>query len=590
MVFKCPICKRDDFQSEGGLSSHITWKHSGSSDGRGSRPSSGACGRSDDRDIKARVFKCPICKRDDFQNERGLSCHISRMHLSGSDGRGSRPSSGACGRSDDRDVNAMVIKCHICGKDDFKSEGGLSRHITTVHQGSANGKGFRPSSCTNGKTDDGARPKTHTPRHRDHERHNSDRDVVRGVARVQKESFQRGSQDELPFKDGAGGATSKSSPAKYKESTKQSRKTEEPCERPSSSASNLSLSFNAPNFEKFVGMIEGSIVRPREDSKLRTDSINKFIDDLLVVMDRISSDIPIKLFRSGSYYDRTKIDYNDEFDFMFYADIRMEADFTNCPPGYCKIRKGMTVNTDLDPFIDRNGYLVPELYKAHMFDIFEKCRTDSSFRQGRRTQIQDRKPESPAYTLLFDLGISGKPPIDIDLVPAIRIDGWPKPARKIGPSKWIEKSMAERAMQCFHVVTKKFPEAHQDIRLLWRISFSHAEKELILHANMSDNGCRKDVFKILKKIKENMKSKNPTEMDKFCSYHLKMFILRFYDKHRDFSKEKKFDVLKESIKQLAKCVREGAIENYFIPRDNVLQSVPEEERRSVVRELDGLLQ
>lgn len=49
MVFKCPICKRDDFQSEGGLSSHITWKHSGSSDGRGSRPSSGACGRRDDR-------------------------------------------------------------------------------------------------------------------------------------------------------------------------------------------------------------------------------------------------------------------------------------------------------------------------------------------------------------------------------------------------------------------------------------------------------------------------------------------------------------------------------------------------------------
>uniref|UniRef100_A0A8W8MF55 C2H2-type domain-containing protein n=1 Tax=Magallana gigas TaxID=29159 RepID=A0A8W8MF55_MAGGI len=589
MVFKCPICKRDDFQSEGGLSSHITWKHSGSSDGRGSRPSTGGRGRKDDRDIKARVFKCPICKRDDFQNERGLSCHISRMHLSGSDGRGSRPSSGACGRSDDRDVNAMVIKCHICGKDDFKSEGGLSRHITTVHQGSANGKGSRPSSCTNGKRDDGARPKTHTPRHRDHERHNSDRDVVRGVARVQRESPQRGSLDDFPFKDGAGGATWKSSSAKYKESPKQSRKTEEPRERPSSSDLNLSLSFNAPNFEKFVGMIEGSIVRPREDSTLRTDSINKFIDDLLVVMDRIS-DIPIKLMRSGSYYDRTKIDYNDEFDFMFYADIRMEADFTNCPPGYCKIRKGMTVKPDLDPFIDRNGYLVPEKYKAHMFDIFEKCRTDSSFRQGRRTQKQDRKPESPAYTLLFDLGISGKPPIDIDLVPAIKIDGWPKPARKIGPSKWIEKSMAERAMQCFHVVTKKFQEAHQDSRLLWRISFSHAEKELILHANMSDNGCRKDVFKILKRIKENMKSKNPTEMDKFCSYHLKMFILRFYDKHGDFSKERKLDLLKESIKQLAKCVREGTIENYFIPKDNVLQSVPEKERLSVVRELDGLLQ
>lgn len=71
----------------------------------------------------------------------------------------------------------------------------------------------------------------------------------------------------------------------------------------------FSLSFNAPNFEKFVAMIEGSIVRPREDSILRTDSINKFIDDLADVMvGRFG--IPLKLLRSGSYYDRTKVTVN----------------------------------------------------------------------------------------------------------------------------------------------------------------------------------------------------------------------------------------------------------------------------------------
>lgn len=132
--------------------------------------------------------------------------------------------------------------------------------------------------------------------------------------------------------------------------------------------------------------------------------------------------------------------------------------------------------------------------------------------------------------------------------------------------------------------------AHPNIHLLWRVSFSHAEKELILHANQSDNGCRKDVFKILKKIKENIKSKNPNEMDKFCSYHLKMFILDFFDKHSDFSKERKLDLLKKSIKKLAKCVSNGTIKNYFFSRDNVLQSVPEKERGYVVRELEGLLQ
>lgn len=135
---------------------------------------------------------------------------------------------------------------------------------------------------------------------------------------------------------------------------------------------------------------------------------------------------------------------------------------------------------------------------------------------------------------------------------------------------------------------------HPDVCLLWRVSFSHAEKELILHANKSDNGCRKDILKILKKIKEdiktNIKLKTPVEMNKFCSYHLKMFILEFFDKQRNFSKENKYHLVKECIKQLAKCVRNGTIKNYFIPRDNVLQSVPEEERLYVIRELEDLIQ
>nr|XP_034310228.1 cyclic GMP-AMP synthase isoform X3 [Crassostrea gigas] len=543
--------------------------------------------------ISVMVIKCPNCDKNDFKSVRGLNCHISRIHPSSADGRGLRPSTDTRGRRDDKDIVVKDITCPFCDKNDFKSERGLSCHITRMHRSSSDGKGPRPSTGTRDRKDDrdGARPETLTPRHEDHERHNSDRDVVKGIAKVQRDSLQKGSPDNILLKNDAVGAKPESRPAKYKESPKQSRTTEEPHDRPLSSLSNFILSFNAPNFEKFVKMIEGSIVRPREDSTLRTESVNKFIDDLKVVMERIS-DIPLKLLKSGSYYDKTKIDYNNEFDFMFYADIKMEADFTNCPPGYCKIRKGVTVNKDLDPFIDRNGYLVPKLYKSHMFDIFEKCRTDPSFRKGRRTQLQDRKPESPAYTLLFDLGIPDKSPIDIDLVPAIRISGWPKTkdAREIQTGKWIDISTAKKAMECFHVVTKQFPEAHPDTNLLWRVSFSHAEKELILHADLSDKGCRKNVFKILKKIKENMKSKNPTEMDKFCSYHLKMFILGFYDTHSDFSKDQKLDMLKKGIEQLAKCVREGAIENYFIPKDNVLQSVPEEERRYVVRELEGLLQ
>lgn len=72
--------------------------------------------------------------------------------------------------------------------------------------------------------------------------------------------------------------------------------------------------------------------------------------------------------------------------------------------------------------------------------------------------VKARKPESPAYTLLFSLGIRGKAPIDIDLVPAIRIDGWPKTARKVKSGTWIDDNAAKKAMQCFYLVTKRYPE------------------------------------------------------------------------------------------------------------------------------------
>jgi hypothetical protein len=67
---------------------------------------------------------------------------------------------------------------------------------------------------------------------------------------------------------------------------------------------------------------------------------------------------------------------------------------------------------------------------------------------------------SPAFTVLYDLGVQDAKEIDIDLVPAIRIEGWPKTAREICPH-WLRDSSVENAMKCFHVVTKTFPGGKQ---------------------------------------------------------------------------------------------------------------------------------
>ncbi|XP_048755146.2 cyclic GMP-AMP synthase-like [Ostrea edulis] len=297
-----------------------------------------------------------------------------------------------------------------------------------------------------------------------------------------------------------------------------------------------------------------------------------------------TSHIPLDVLKSGSYYDRTKIDYDDEFDFMFYPKANMEADFTHCPPGFCKIKKIRTTNKSLDSLCNENGYLVPNRFKDYMFNIFKECIESGNFREGRRTKRKKRLDGSPAFTVLYDLQVQGVKPIDIDLVPAIRVEGWPQTAREIRP-QWLRDSNVKIATECFHVVTKTFPGSHPDSNLLWRVSFSHAEKELILHANQYDNGCRKEVFKLLKKVKENIKEESQSEIDKFCSYHLKMFMLKFYENHDSFDMELKETRFKQSIKELTKCVRNGKIENYFIPEDNVLHFVSREEKHLVAEKL-----
>ena len=87
---------------------------------------------------------------------------------------------------------------------------------------------------------------------------------------------------------------------------------------------------------------------------------------------------------------------------------------------------------------------------------------------------QTSNPGSPAYTIFYDLGIYNKPPIDVDLVPAIRIEGWPKPAKEIKPD-WVKKETTDRATRRFHAVMKTYPESMHTF-----IEFIFAFKQQVL--------------------------------------------------------------------------------------------------------------
>ncbi|XP_056007288.1 cyclic GMP-AMP synthase-like [Ostrea edulis] len=547
------------------------------------------------------MLKCKICHKEDFKNEHGLHIHESKVH-----GKGRESSTPLKG-----DVRPKQFPSATRYRSKGEGQnGGGSSDLPASHK--------KPQSTPGKKTSATAKDvnenyKTSSPRikssssttretkteHRTANHHvrpptadMKDKVIARHVhsapdQRRKGDGQNDGGRRDLPPSD----KNPQSTPGKKKPSTMKDGKendktfpsTSYSALNPPKSQEGLARSFTALDFRKYIAMQEASIKRSKHETQIRVERVNKFLENLQYIMER-TSDIPLDVLKSGSYYDRTKIDYDDEFDFMFYPKANMEADFTHCPPGFCKIKKSRTTNKSLDSLCNENGYLVPNRFKEKMFNIFEDCIKSGNFREGRRTKRKPRLVGSPAFTVLYDLQVRGVNPIDIDLVPAIRVEGWPPTAREIRP-QWLRESNAKHAMKCFHVVTKTFPDEHPDGDLLWRVSFSHAEKELILHANQYDKGCRKGVFKLLKKVKENIKYGSPSEIDKFCSYHLKMFMLKFYDNHDSFDKDQKETLFKQSIKELTKCVRNGKIENYFIPKDNILHFVSKKEKNFVAEKL-----
>ncbi|XP_061185554.1 cyclic GMP-AMP synthase-like [Saccostrea echinata] len=520
---------------------------------------------------------CGVCQRNDFKNEHGLSIHMSKVHHQDSHSSGRRetelysrkvPQHGHYHSKDRKDEKHSARQRPSTAGGHRKD--GYQGRFTTTHSphGSAVNEKCKSYSGPERehKGDTRTWPKSVPPKFG--EIHRTDtymsEHVIKEVAKVVQASPHTVTKPQ----EKAGGRGKPREPLLT--------------ERSPSSLSNSTLSCLASDKSKLLTILKAGIICPKEDSKLRVDRVNVFVQNLEETISRVS-DFPLELFKSGSYYDKTKIDYADEFDFMFYPKANFEADFTNCPPGFCKIKKGRTTSQDFDKMFNKDGYLVPDFFKEKMFQIFKKCIESPGFREGRRTKRKPRAPESPAFTVFYDLQLQGKPPIDIDLVPAIRVDGWPSNFRKLH-AKWLSDDHAKEAMKCFHAVTKTFPGKQADGGLLWRVSFSHAEKKLINHADYTDKGVRKTIFKILKKLKEDIKTDCPG-IEKFCSYHLKMFMLGFFDRHKDFSEKNEELLFNQSIKELVKCLQSGEIRNYFIPSDNILKYVPDNEKALVARKL-----
>ncbi|KAK2165412.1 hypothetical protein NP493_1366g01016 [Ridgeia piscesae] len=122
---------------------------------------------------------------------------------------------------------------------------------------------------------------------------------------------------------------------------------------------------------------------------------------------------------------------------------------------------------------------------------------------SRRLRLNIRlKTGSPAVTLKYKT--YDQKPYSIDLVPAIELAGGPPEAGRVLRKSWIPEKHIDRLCSKFHVVAKIHPKLGNEPTncRLWRLSFSAAEKAILLRADgeFADGHktCRKAVLRLLK--------------------------------------------------------------------------------------------
>ncbi|XP_076078039.1 cyclic GMP-AMP synthase-like receptor isoform X10 [Mytilus galloprovincialis] len=334
---------------------------------------------------------------------------------------------------------------------------------------------------------------------------------------------------------------------------------------------------------------QGKCKLAMEEVSPAAKAINSFTNEFIKKLKEIST-LNWSSFNIGSYYDKTKNCHPDEFDIMIYPNLSVEVNFDVIKiPGFYKVKLVSPRVQELEHVLDNDRYIIPGKFKNYAFEMFDRVLGTDGIRQGRRTKKMPKPGGcSPAYTVFYD-AFPGKKSIDIDLVPCFNIDGWPpdKIARKINPS-WIAiDDVVNRAMKYYDVVCKTCPEDATDKNLLFRLSFSRTEKMLIKHANSADKlNLKKNAFRFIKLCIQDLKDKHPGEIKKFCSYHIKQFMLTQYDtwptREREGVRIQRY-LIGELIKTLS--LANPTIANYFITNDNVIRYVPSEEIAVIVKGL-----
>ena len=205
-----------------------------------------------------------------------------------------------------------------------------------------------------------------------------------------------------------------------------------------------------------------------------------------------------------------------------------------------------------DLFVQNSLISMQSAFRARGFNKFAKMRRQGPSRETSFSGSSDREPD--------------------DQVDCIRCTFWPSEA-----SEWRDRprhfgwptqdDLLSITDYGFHLVPVGHP--HSDTKEMeWRISFSIAERTLVWSFNHTQIQCYA-LMKII--LKQFIKVRCNPQNQVLCSYFIKTFLFWKYETtDMNFWREENLrECITYLLAEFSKCIREGVLRHYFIPRFNL---------------------
>ncbi|XP_002740936.1 protein mab-21-like 3 [Saccoglossus kowalevskii] len=336
----------------------------------------------------------------------------------------------------------------------------------------------------------------------------------------------------------------------------------------------------------------------REKVKAAVNAVHSVVDPILKYVHDKDPRFSHQTWNSGSYASGLKVTEPNEFDFnvpmeglpnliwktadkpAYYTIdvdgqlVETKVPLPNPPNGYHNV----TIDTVSDIWKPENNmkmgdYVVPfkvkTIFKVLVKNAVRECKLRESVRVLKKTH-------GPAITLMVS---SGEERISVDLVPLVPANGRGLPPNVLNSwprsPVWPPKHKVEE-------VRKIGTDSVAKDNLYWLTSFSRCEIAL-LDGIDSDEGCRKQCLRLLKKIREDH-----WQSPALSSYHLKNLLLwecEKYPNSHDWSRDMLGQRFVGLVGSLLKCLRGQNCPHYFIPSINLFRN----KENSKLKEPENLL-